>query len=202
MKLLMMELVVGIGEVVIVGEVAQIEVVLEVEVFGVENVGALVAGENVRALGAGENVGDLVGGENVVAEENVVALVVEVDQTRKVSVVDGDQREDLEAGAMEGVTNLVVGITEGILVGMGPLTGRRREVMLKDGRIVTDPGLGTGKVAGKVATRMGRAGAWEMQIRSVQAGAMEVEVISNGRAGAQVAVELVVLGIAMGQNRL
>ncbi|MED6135528.1 hypothetical protein PIB30_047341 [Stylosanthes scabra] len=121
-----------------------------------------------------------------VAEEIVVGLVAEVDQTGKVLVADGDQREDLEAEAAEGVTNLEVGAVEGILVGMVLLTGRR-EIMVKDGRIVTDLGHG----AGKVVRRMGRAGA------------EKVEVLSNGQAGAQVmAVQLVAVGITMSLKAL
>ncbi|TKY50800.1 transcription elongation factor Spt5 protein [Spatholobus suberectus] len=143
MKILM-ELVVGTGEVVTRVEVAQTEVALEVEVFGVEeSVGALVAGESVEAL---------------VAEENEEALMVEVDQTGKVLVVDGDQMEDVEAEAGEGVLSLVVGTTEGILGRMGPLTGRRVRIMLKDGRTVMDLRLGTRILV----ARTGRAGARAM----------------------------------------
>jgi hypothetical protein len=120
-QLKMME-VVG-GEVTVV-EVALTEVALEVEVLGVE--------ENPGAL---------------VAEGIEEALVAEVDQTGKVLVVDGDQTEDLEeAEAVEGMTDLVVGTTVAILVRMDPLTGRRGQIMLKDGRIIMGLGLGLHQV--------------------------------------------------------
>jgi hypothetical protein len=120
-QLKMME-VVG-GEVTVV-EVALTEVALEVEVLGVE--------ENPGAL---------------VAEGIEEALVAEVDQTGKVLVVDGDQTEDLEeAEAVEGMTDLVVGTTIVILVRMDPLTGRRGQIMLKDGRIIMGLGLGLHQV--------------------------------------------------------
>jgi hypothetical protein len=80
-------------------------------------------------------------------EENPGALVAEVDQTGKVLVVDGDQTEDLEeAEAVEGMTDLVVGTTVVILVRMDPLTGRRGQIMLKDGRIIMGLGLGLHQV--------------------------------------------------------
>jgi hypothetical protein len=80
-------------------------------------------------------------------EENPGALVAEVDQTGKVLVVDGDQTEDLEeAEAVEGMTDLVVGTTVAILVRMDPLTGRRGQIMLKDGRIIMGLGLGLHQV--------------------------------------------------------
>jgi hypothetical protein len=80
-------------------------------------------------------------------EENPGALVAEVDQTGKVLVVDGDQTEDLEeAEAVEGMTDLVVGTTIVILVRMDPLTGRRGQIMLKDGRIIMGLGLGLHQV--------------------------------------------------------
>ena len=167
----------GTGEVVTRVEVARTEVALEVEVFGVEeSVVGLVAERSVEAA--------------LVADGNEeVALVVEVDQTEKVVVVGGDQKEDVEAEAGEGMINLVVGTTEGILVRMGPLTGRRGQIMV-DGRIVMDLRLGTRILV----TRIGRAGAREMQIRSILAGTKEVEEI---RAGVQ-QVELMIMDLRLG----
>ena len=171
----------GTGEVVTRVEVARTEVALEVEVFGVEeSVVGLVAERSVEAA--------------LVADGNEeVALVVEVDQTEKVVVVGGDQKEDVEAEAGEGMINLVVGTTEGILVRMGPLTGRRGQKMV-DGRMVMDLRLGTRILV----TRIGKAGAREMQIRSVLAGTKEVEVI---RAGVQLVLELTIIGTTMGLHR-
>jgi len=143
-------------------EVVLTEVALEVEVIEVEEIeGALEVEE------AGETVGALVAGETV------GALVVEVDRIVKVLVVDGDQAE---AAVEEGVINLVVGTTGEILVRMGPLTGRRGQIMLKDGVIVMDPRLGI-KI---LVTEKVRAGAKGMQIRSILAGTREVEVNRDG----------------------
>ena len=165
----------GTGEVVTGVEVAPTEGVLEVEVFGVEESVAVSVDEGSM--------------EALVAEGNEEALVVEVDQTGKVLVVGGDQKEDVEAEAGEGTINLVVGTTEGILVRMGPLTGRRGQIMV-DGRIVMDLRLGTRILV----TRIGRAGAREMQIRSILAGTKEVEEI---RAGVQ-QVELMIMDLRLG----
>ncbi|KAK7311457.1 hypothetical protein RJT34_09612 [Clitoria ternatea] len=76
---------------------------------------------------------------------------------------------------------LVVGTIKGILVRMGLLTGRGQVV--KDGRIIMDPGLGTRML---LTRKMDRAGAKEMVIRSVQARTKEVEVINNGRTGTKI----------------
>ncbi|KAL9317103.1 hypothetical protein ACSQ67_013620 [Phaseolus vulgaris] len=131
------------------------------------------------------------------------ALVVEVDQTGKVLVVGGDQ---VEAVVEEGVINLVVGTTGGILdtgdkkerAGAREmrirsiLAGTRVVEVNRDGvqqvmrLMIIDLRLGT-MILG---ARTGRAGAkGMMQIRSVLAGT-KVEI---SRAGAQ-QVELMTVG--------
>lgn len=174
-------------EVVETGEVVtRVEVALEVEDFGVEeNAVALAAGVSMGALVAGETVvaggiaKDLVAEEALVAEENVEALVA--GENVVALVVDGDQTE---AVAGEGVINPVVGATEGILVRMGPLTGR----MVVDLR------------AGAREAEVSRAGVLQVVGLMIMgtmclAGTKELEI---SRAGVHQVVELMIMETTLG----